>query len=59
MSSTLPAGIATIPAANVMPTVVLAPTSKFARPEAVAADVSVTSAAAYSKLGVTIVDDDA
>jgi hypothetical protein len=42
-----------------MPTVALAPTAKFARPEAVAADFSVTTVAAYSMLGVTIVDVDA
>jgi hypothetical protein len=36
-----------------MPTVVLAPTAKFSWPEAVAADVSVPPAAAYSTLGVT------
>ena len=38
-----------------MPTAVLAPTAKFARPEAVAADVSVATAAAYSTLGGTTV----
>jgi hypothetical protein len=53
VSSTLPAGIATFSVANIMPTVVLAPTAKFARPEAVAADVSIPPAAAYSTLGVT------
>jgi hypothetical protein len=52
VSSTLPAGIATISVANIMPTAVLAPTAKFAWPEAVAADVSVPPAAAYSTLGV-------
>ena len=40
-----------------MPTAALAPTAKFARPEAVAADVSIATATAYSKLGVTIADD--
>ena len=38
-----------------MPTAVLAPFAKFAQPEALAADVSVTPAAAYSTLGVTTV----
>jgi hypothetical protein len=55
VSSTLPAGIATFSVADIMPTVVLAPTAKFARPEALAADVSVPPAAAYSMLGVTTV----
>ncbi len=36
-----------------MPTAVLAPTVKFARPEAVAADVSIAIGAAYSMLGGT------
>jgi hypothetical protein len=53
VSSTLPAGIATFSVANIMPTVVLAPTAKFAWPEAVAAYVSVPPVAAYSTLGVT------
>jgi hypothetical protein len=52
VSSTLPAGIATISVADIMPTAVLAQTAKFAWPEAVAADVSVPPAAAYSMLGV-------
>jgi hypothetical protein len=51
--STLPAGVATFSVANIMPTAVLAPTAKFAQPEAVAADVSIPPAAAYSMLGVT------
>jgi hypothetical protein len=55
VSSTLHAGIALFPVANIMPTVALGPTAKFARPEAVAADVSIATAAAYSTLGVTIV----
>ena len=42
-----------------MPTAALAPTAKFARPEAVVADISNATMAAYSTLGVTIVDDDA
>jgi hypothetical protein len=54
VSSTLPAGIAASPVANIMPTAALALTAKFARPEAVAADVSVATAVAYSTLGVTI-----
>jgi hypothetical protein len=53
VSSTLPAGVATFSVANIMPTAVLAPFAKFAQPEALAADVSVTPAAAYSMLGVT------
>ena len=36
-----------------MPTMVLAPTAEFARPEAVAADVSIATAAVYSTLGGT------
>jgi hypothetical protein len=48
VSSTLPAGVATFSVANIMPTAVLAPTAKFAWLEAVAADVSVPPAAAYS-----------
>jgi hypothetical protein len=59
VSSTLPAGVVAFPAADIMLTVALAPIAKFARPEAVAADVSVATAAAYSTLGVTIADDDA
>ncbi len=55
--STLPASIATFPAADIMPSAALAPTAKFATSEAVAADVSVATAAAYSTLGVTIADD--
>ncbi len=58
VSSILPAGIAAFPAANIMPTAALAPTAKFARTEAAAADVSVATAAAYSMLGVTIADDE-
>jgi hypothetical protein len=54
VSSTLPVGIAAFPVANIMPTAALALTAKFARPEAVAADVSIATAAAYSMLGVTI-----
>jgi hypothetical protein len=54
MSSTLPAGVAAFPVANIMPTAALALTAKFARPDAVAADLSVATAAAYSTLGVTI-----
>ncbi len=53
MSSTLTAGVLAFSVANIMPTVALAPTAKFARPEAVAADVSVATAAAYSMLGGT------
>jgi hypothetical protein len=55
--STLPAGLAAIPAANIMPTAALAPTAKFATAEAAAADVSIATAAAYFASGVTIVDD--
>ncbi len=47
VSSTLPAGIAAFSVADIMPT--------FARPEAVAADVSVATVAAYSTLGGTTV----
>jgi hypothetical protein len=54
VSNTLPAGVATFPVANILPTVAMALTAKFSRPEAVAADVSITTAAAYSTLGVTI-----
>jgi hypothetical protein len=53
VSSTLPAGVATFSVSNIMPTAVLASTAKFAWPEALAADVSVPPAAAYSTLGVT------
>jgi hypothetical protein len=52
VSSTLPAGIATFSVATIMPTAVLAPTAKFSWPDAVAADVSILSASAYSTLGV-------
>jgi hypothetical protein len=52
VSSTLPAGAATF-SADIMPTAVLAPTAKFAPPDALAADVSIPPAAAYSMLGVT------
>jgi hypothetical protein len=55
VSSTLPDGVLAFTFANIMPTVVLAPTAKFARPEAVAADVSVATAAAYFTLGGTTV----
>jgi hypothetical protein len=55
VSSTLLAGVATFSVAGIMPTVVLAPTAKFARPEALAADASVPPVAAYSTLGVTTV----
>jgi hypothetical protein len=55
--STLPSGVAAFPAANIMPTPALAPTAKFARPEAVASDVFVATVAAYSTLCVTIADD--
>jgi hypothetical protein len=51
VSSTLPYGVLTFSFADIMPTAMLAPTAKFARPEAVAADVSVATAAAYSTLG--------
>jgi hypothetical protein len=54
VSSTLLAGVAAIPAADIMPTSALALTAKFARPEAVAADVSVATVAAYTMLGMTI-----
>ncbi len=40
-----------------MPTEALALTAQFARPGAVAADVSVATVAAYSTLGATIGDD--
>jgi hypothetical protein len=53
VSSTLPAGVAAFPLANIMPTAALTITAKFARPESVAADVSVATAAAYSTLGVS------
>jgi hypothetical protein len=53
VSSTLPDGALAFSFANIMPTVVLASTAKFARPEAVAADVSIATAAAYSTLGGT------
>jgi hypothetical protein len=59
VSSTLPASIAVFPAADIMTTAALALIANFARPEAVAADVSVATAAAYSMLGMTIADDDA
>jgi hypothetical protein len=54
VSSTLPAGAAAF-SADIMPTAVLAPTAKFAPPEALTADVSISPAAAYSTLGVTTV----
>jgi hypothetical protein len=53
VSSTLPDGVLAFSFANIMPTAALAPTANFARPEAVAADVSVATAAAYSTLGGT------
>jgi hypothetical protein len=53
VSSTLPAGVATFSVADIMSTAVLAPTAKFAWPEALPADVSIPPAAAYSTLGVT------
>ncbi len=52
VSSTLPADIAAFPVADIMPTAALALTAKFARPETVAADMPVATAAAYSTLGV-------
>jgi hypothetical protein len=56
VSSTLPDGILAFSfAADIMPTAALAPTAKFARPEAVAADVSVATVAPYSTLGGTTV----
>jgi hypothetical protein len=55
VSSTLLDGVLAFSFANIMPTVALAPTAKFARPEAVAADVSVATVAAYSTLGGTTV----
>jgi hypothetical protein len=55
VSFTLPAGVATFSVADIMPTAVLAPTAKFAWPDALAADVSIPPAAAYSTLGVTTV----
>ncbi len=55
--STLPAGVAPFPASDIMPTAALAPTINFATSEAVVADVSVATGAAYSTLGVTIADD--
>jgi hypothetical protein len=53
VSSTLPAGIAAFPVADIMPTAALTITAKFARPESVAADVFVATAAVYSTLSVT------
>jgi hypothetical protein len=53
VSSTLPAGVLAFSVANIMPTAALAPSAKFARSEAVAADVSVATAAAFSTLGGT------
>jgi hypothetical protein len=52
VSSTLPAGAAAF-SADIMSTAGLAPTAEFALPEALAVDVSVPPAAAYSTLGVT------
>jgi hypothetical protein len=54
VSSTLPDGVLAFSFPNIMPTVVLAPTVEFARPAAVAADVSVATAAAYSTLVMTL-----
>jgi hypothetical protein len=51
--STFPAGVVSFSVADIMPTVVLAPTAEFAWPEAVAADVSISLVAAYYTLGVT------
>ncbi len=45
----------TVPA-DIMPTVVLAATANFITAEAMAADVSIATVAAYSMLGVTITD---
>ncbi len=54
VSSTLSDGILAFSfAADNMPTAALATTAKFARPEAVPADVSVATATAYSMLGGT------
>jgi hypothetical protein len=53
VSYTLPTGVATFPLANIMPTAALDITAKFARPESVAAYVSIATAAAYSMLGVS------
>ncbi len=55
--STLTAGLATVPAASIMPTAELAATANFATAEAVATDVSITTVAAHSASGVTIADD--
>jgi hypothetical protein len=55
VSSTLPDGILAFSFADIMPSAALAPAAKFARPEAVAADVSVATVAAYSTLGGTTV----
>jgi hypothetical protein len=54
VSSTLPDGVLAISfAADIILTAALAPTAKFARPEAVAADVSIATVAVYSMLGGT------
>jgi hypothetical protein len=53
VSSTLPDGVLAFSFADIMSTAVLTPTAKFAMPEAVAADVSIATAAAYSTLGGT------
>jgi hypothetical protein len=53
VSSTLPAGVLAFSFADIMPTAALVPTAKLARPEAVAADVSVATAAACSMLDGT------
>jgi hypothetical protein len=55
VSSTLPVGFLAFSVADIMPAAALAPTAKFARPEAVAADVFVATVAAYSTLGGTTV----
>jgi hypothetical protein len=57
LSSTFPASLAAFPCADIMTTAALALTAKFARPEAVAADVSAATAEAYSTLGATNADD--
>ncbi len=53
VSYTLPAGVAAFPLADIMPTAALAVTAKFYRPESVAADVSVATAAVCTTLGVS------
>jgi hypothetical protein len=52
VSSTLPDGVLAFSfATDIMPTAALAPTADFARPDTVAANVSVATAEAYSTLG--------